>query len=243
MDADTFAVEAEVEASHWWFVGRRWLFAREIARLGLRHDISVSDIGTGTGAGLRMLRGIGFTNVRGVDASEEAIRHCAAKGLGIVEPGSICAMPFADASQDLVLVTDVIEHVDDDLLALQEVARVLTPHGFALITVPTFQSLWGLQDEVAHHKRRYRMNELLALIEKAGLQPLRSYYFNYLLFVPIWLARQIIRLVGAEFKSENEVNSPVINRVLTWIFRLDCLTAPLLRPPVGVSALVIAKKR
>jgi len=142
-----------------------------------------------------------------------------------------------------LLATDVIEHVDDDLLALQEVARVLKPQGFALITVPTFPSLWGLQDEVAHHKRRYRKNELLALIEKSGLQPLRNYYFNYLLFVPIWLARQIIKLTGAEFKSENEINSPVINRILTWIFRIDCLTAPLLRPPVGVSALVIAKKR
>ena len=101
-----------------------------------------------------------------------------------------------------MLATDVIEHVDDDLLALQEVARVLKPQGFALITVPTFPSLWGLQDEVAHHKRRYRKNELLALIEKSGLQPLRNYYFNYLLFVPIWLARQIIKLTGAEFKSE-----------------------------------------
>ena len=60
MDVDTYAVEAAVEATHWWFVGRRRLFAREIARLRLPSDSCVSDIGTGTGSGLRMLRDVGI---------------------------------------------------------------------------------------------------------------------------------------------------------------------------------------
>ena len=60
METGTFAVEAQVEEAHWWFVGRRRLFAREIGRLGLRPDATVIDIGTGTGSGLRMLRDIGF---------------------------------------------------------------------------------------------------------------------------------------------------------------------------------------
>jgi hypothetical protein len=71
---------------------------------------------------------------------------------------------------------------------------------------------------------------------------LRSYYFNYLLFVPIWLARQIIRLMRVNLESENEVNAPGINLLLTWIFRLDCATAPLIHPPFGVSALVVVKQ-
>jgi SAM-dependent methyltransferase len=243
MDTGTFAVEAQVEATHWWFVGRRRLFAREIGRLGLPVAAPVIDIGTGTGSGLRMLRDIGFTNVRGVDASEDAIRFAEEKGLGPVERGSIYAMPVADASQRLVVATDVIEHVDDDMRALREVRRVLAPQGFALITVPAFMSLWGLQDERAQHKRRYRLNALLRLLDEAGLAPVRSYYFNYLLFGPIWLARQIIRWLDIKLASENEVNSPAINWLLSGIFRLDCATAPLFHPPFGVSALVVAKPK
>ncbi len=242
MDTGTFAVEAAVEETHWWFTGRRQLFAREIARLRLPADAAIIDIGTGTGSNLRMLRDIGFSNVRGVDASDDAIGYVTAKGLGPVQRGSILALPVTDASQALVLATDVIEHVEDDARALREVTRVLAPSGFALITVPTFPSLWGLQDRRAQHKRRYRLKPLLRLMRTAGLTPLRSYYFNYLLFVPIWLARQVIALLRIELDSENEVNSPAINRLLTAIFRLDCASAPILHPPFGVSALVIAKR-
>jgi SAM-dependent methyltransferase len=236
METETFAVEARVEETHWWFTGRRRLFAREIARLRLPADAPVIDIGTGTGSGLRMLRDIGFSNVRGVDSSDDAIRYCTAKGLGPVDRGDILSVPVADASQTLVLATDVIEHVVD------EVARVLTPTGFALITVPTFPSLWGLQDKRAQHKRRYRLGPLLDLLRAAGLTPLRNYYFNYLLFLPIWLARQIIRIMHIELDSEGEVNTPAINWLLTRIFRFDCATAPIIHPPFGVSALVIVKR-
>jgi len=242
MDSATYAVEAAVEESHWWFVGRRELFGREIARLGLAPSSRVADVGTGTGAGLRLLRELGFCHVRGVDMSEEAIRYCALKKLGEVQKGDACALPFPDASYDLICATDVIEHVDDDALALAEIARVLRHDAYALLTVPTFASLWGLQDDKAHHKRRYRLAPLLAQVETAGLVPVRSYYFNYLLFAPIWTARQIIRLAAIRLNSENEVNAPAVNRLLTAIFRFDCLTAPHLRPPFGVSALIVARK-
>jgi ubiquinone/menaquinone biosynthesis C-methylase UbiE len=159
-----------------------------------------------------------------------------------VRKGDVCALPFADASYDLVCATDVIEHVDDDELALAEISRVLRPGAYALLTVPTFASLWGLQDERAQHKRRYRLAELVARVEAAHLVAIRFYYFNYLLFVPIWTARQIIRLAAIRLGSENEVNTPAINRLLTAIFRFDCLTAPRLRPPFGVSALIAAQK-
>lgn len=242
MDSAIYAVEAAIEESHWWFVGRRKLFGREITALRLKQSACVADVGTGTGMGLRMLRDLGFSDVRGVDMSDEAIRYCAQKGLGAVEKGSACELPFADATVDLVCATDVIEHVDDDNLALREITRVLKPGACVLITVPAFMSLWGQHDENAHHKRRYQMRPLLAQIRAAGLVPARSYYFNYLLFVPIWTVRQIVRFFGIKLGSENEVNSPLINRVLTEVFRFDCGTAPYVRMPFGVSALIVARK-
>src|SRR5262249_6449150 len=232
-----YDVEAQVEANHWWFAGRRQLFAYEMARANIRRSSLVLDVGVGGGSNLRMLAEMEFQHVIGLDPSPDVVQICQNKGFASVQQGSICNMPFPSGSFDFVLATDVIEHVRDDVAALQEICRVLRPGGYVLITVPAFPSLWGLQDEVALHYRRYSLRTLLERIVATQLTIVRAYYFNYLLFAPIWIARQIIRFAPIRLRSENEVNSLVINRVLTTIFRLDVATAPILRPPFGVSAL------
>lgn len=189
-----------------------------------------------------MLRDAGFANVTGLDSSPVAAEYCASRGLAPVVIGDACAMQFRAGQFDLVLLTDVIEHVESDAAALAEVFRVLKPGGVALITVPTFQTLWGLQDVVAHHKRRYRKGQLTEKVRAAGFTLERAYYFNYLLFVPIWLARQVIRMLNIPLRSENEIGTPLINRILTAVFLVDITTASWLRPPFGVSALVVARK-
>jgi SAM-dependent methyltransferase len=243
MDVAAFAAEADAEETHWWFVGRRLLFAGVIERLGLPSKSRILDVGTSTGTNLRLLKDLGYVDVVGLDASPEAIRYCEEKGLGSVKMGNICAMPFDEGTFDLVLATDVIEHVDDDAGAVCEIARVLAPGGHVLITVPAFKSLWGLQDRQALHKRRYRKSEVLKLTNHAGLLAEQHYYFNYLLFVPIWCARRLIDIFGTSLDSESQINTPMLNRLLKVVFLCDVNTAPHFRMPFGVSALVLARKR
>lgn len=240
MDDATYAVESKVERTHWWFVVRRYLLCSIVKEFSMPENAAILDVGTSTGTNLRMLKEMGFKNYQGIDISSEAISWCAKKGLGVVRQGSICAIPFPNESFDLILATDIIEHVDDDLQALKELRRVLRKTGNLIITVPAYPSLWGLQDEVAHHKRRYRHDELLSRMIAAGLLSHLSFHFNFLLFVPIWLARRIIRLFGIKLNSENQVNTPMLNRFLTMVFTIDVKIARLLRPPFGVSILVIA---
>lgn len=242
MEKQVYDIEAKVEAEHWWFAGRRQLFANEIARANIRPSSLVLDVGVGSGSNLRMLAEMEFPHVIGLDPNPDVVRICQHKGFASVQQGSICNLPFSPESFDFVLATDVIEHVQDDVVALKEIYRVLRPGGYVLITVPAFQSLWGLQDEVALHCRRYRLGTLVEKVIGANLTIVRSYYFNYLLFAPIWTARQVIRFARIRLQSENEVNSPLINRILTAIFRLDIATAPHICPPFGVSALVVAEK-
>jgi SAM-dependent methyltransferase len=242
MDHVAYAAEARIESSHWWFVGRRRLFAMLIRQARIPANATVVDIGTGTGANLRLLRDMGFTHVTGIDPSSQAARWCAEKGLGTVERGDIRALPLQDGSVDLVLATDVAEHVEEDRKAFSEICRVLRPGGVALITVPAFPSLWGLQDERSHHYRRYRMTPFVRLLDRAGLQVERKFHFNYLLFVPIYLARLMIKVFGVQLNSENELNSPLLNRALKAIFTFDIRTAPYLNPPFGVSILALARR-
>jgi SAM-dependent methyltransferase len=242
MKSETYDAEAEIEEGHWWFVVRRELFARLLEEFGPTRSDPVLDIGTGTGANLRMLQAQGHYNVVGLDMSDAAISYCASKGLGTVKKGDICDLPFPNNAFSFVFATDVIEHVDDDEKALREIHRVLIPGGKVLFSVPAFPSIWGLQDEVSHHKRRYRMELLIDRIKRADLVPITAFHFNFLLFVPIWLARQLFKIAKPQIRSEAEVNSPLLNKLLMRIFRWDVSVARWLKPPFGVSILVVAER-
>ncbi len=242
MDQAVFAAEARIEETHWWFVVRRKLFSGVISDLDVPADAAVVDIGTGTGANLRLLRDMGFTNVTGIDPSADAARWCAQKGLGDVRQGDVRALPLPDGSVDLVLATDIVEHVDDDARAVAEIRRVLKPGGVALFTVPAFPSLWGLQDDRSHHYRRYRMAPFLALLRGGGLEVEKRFHFNYLLFAPIYLTRQIVSMLKLKLDSENDINNAFVNWVLTAIFGLDVAMAPRLNLPFGVSIFALARR-
>jgi len=242
MELSAYEVEAQVEADHWWFRGRRSLFAEELRALKTVTTAKVLDIGVGTGSNLRMLREEGYRNVTGIDLNQTAVRFCMAKGFTSIALGDATRLPFAERQFDVVLATDTIEHIEDDCEALLEMRRVLVPGGHAVIAVPAFPSLWGLQDEVAHHKRRYRIADLRKKIHSSGLQIRKAYHFNYLLFPPIWLARRLISLCGIKRASESQFNFPAINRLLFWTFLVDIRTAPTLRPPFGVSIMLVARK-
>jgi hypothetical protein len=120
--------------------------------------------------------------------------------------------------------------------------RVVKPKSPILVTVPAFPFLWGLQDEVSHHKRRYRLTDLLKKLDNVNLPVQRHFYFNYVLFLPILASRRLMRVLNLRVDSENQVNTKWLNRALTCLFRFDVMTAPWLQPPFGVSALVIAMR-
>lgn len=242
MQTSVYVIESQVEETHWWFRGRRKLLAKIISGLNLEQANPILDIGTGTGTNLRLLKELGFNSIVGVDNHDEAIHFCEQKGLGIVKKADICNLPFDDNSFDLILATDVIEHVEDDLVALKELNRVLSSNGRLIITVPAFQLLWGLQDEVSHHKRRYIIWQLRQLLAEAGFDCEESFYFNYILFVPIWLARQLIRHFKIHLKSESQLNSYFINWILSYLFTVDVITARFIKPFFGVSIFALVRK-
>src|SRR5712691_3232824 len=161
MQAHTYAIMREVEDQHWWYVGRRRIIAswvenvcREIGKQRPR----ILDVGCGTGANLQMLAEFGAAE--GVDVSTEALDFCRARGLAEVKQGEAESLPFEDASFDLVTGLDVVEHLDDDIAGLSEMRRVLRPEGRAVLFVPAFMFLWGVQDDISHHRRRYTRAEL-----------------------------------------------------------------------------------
>ncbi len=238
----TYAILYEVEQSHWWFIGRRRIvagFVEEICRKITDRTPRILDVGCGTGANLLLLSKYG--QAEGVDVSEDALAFCRARGLDDVKLGAAEELPYEDGTFDLVTALDVVEHMDDDLAGLTEMRRVLRPGGRVLLFVPTFMFLWGLQDEVSNHRRRYRLPELRRVLERAGFEIERSTYANITFFLPILLGRQFMRLTGIRTASENSINVPAFNPVFGALLGAESTILRYLNLPFGVSGLCVAR--
>jgi SAM-dependent methyltransferase len=246
MQQHTYRIMREVEDSHWWFAGRRRILESFVARIIDDLDLPVSarprilGVGCGTGANLEMLARFG--DAEGVDVSEDALAFCRARGLNDVRHGAAESLPYADETFDLVTALDVVEHLDDDLAGLREMRRVLKPSGRALLFVPAFMWLWGVQDDVSHHRRRYTLPDLRARVEAAGLTVERGTYANLTFFAPILLGRLAMRALALRPASENNVNVSALNGVLGRLFGAEAHWLRRFNFPFGVSAICVARK-
>src|SRR5262245_18440082 len=239
-----YEVMFEVEDNHWWFVGRRAIVFAQIEEalaanpLGERSQIL--DIGCGTGATMDRLRKYG--QVQGIDLSEIPLGYSRRRGHQRVFCANATALPFVDNSFDLVTALDVIEHLDDDLGGLAEIRRVLKPGAPAMIFVPAFQALWGPNDDQSGHKRRYRIGQLRPLIHASGLRLEKISYANVIMFIPIWVGRRILNLLGRYEQAENRINHPLLNRLIAHIFSSEADWLRNHSLPFGVSIICFARK-
>jgi SAM-dependent methyltransferase len=243
MKEHTYPIMFRIEQSHWWYTGRRKIltsFVEDICHRVTDRRPRILDVGCGTGANLLMLSQYG--DAEGVDISEDALAFCRERGLEKVKLGAGEELPYDDGTFDLVTALDVVEHMDDDLAGLREMRRVLRPGGRVLLFVPTFMFLWGVQDDVSNHRRRYRLPELQRVLEQAGFEIERMTYANITFFLPILLMRKLMRLTGIKAESENNINVSALNGVLGSLLGAESVVLRHMNIPFGVSGLCVARK-
>lgn len=103
-------------------------------------DSVILDMPCGRGFYLTMLRYVSTATLVGADLDAEVI-HKAAANVGHMDDitllrANIYQLPFPDNTFDAVILSEVLEHIDDDVAGLKEAMRVLKPGGVAAITVP-----------------------------------------------------------------------------------------------------------
>ena len=244
MQQHTYAIMDRVEDSHWWFVGRRAIletFLRQISSslVTRQSSLRILDVGCGTGANLEMLSQFGAAE--GVDVSDEALDFCRKKGL-TVQKGLAETLPYADETFDITTALDVVEHLDDDVAGLKEMHRVTRTGGYSLIFVPAFMWLWGVQDDISHHRIRYTRKQIVERLEKAGFTVERATYANFTFFAPVLGGRVFMRATGIKPASENNINISALNGAFGKLFSVERHWLKKLDFPFGVSIVVVARK-
>jgi SAM-dependent methyltransferase len=140
----------------------------------------------------------------------------------------------APGSYDTVVLLNVLEHIADDRQALRDIFEALAPGGKVVVWVPAFEALYGKFDQRIGHYRRYRREELLAVLHNVGFQQVTARYTNMPGFFAWGL---VVRLLGRAPTAGrlaaiyDDYFIPVIRRI-----------ERLVRPPIGQSLLVVAQR-
>jgi SAM-dependent methyltransferase len=241
MQAEQIADMYALEASHWWFWGKRLVMRRLLAeRLG-RGGVRILDIGCGAGANALELSAYG--EVTASDRSLDALAFVRSRGVAGVVAAEAPKLPFRDGAFDLVTAYDVIEHVEDDRAFVAELARVLAPGGALAVHVPAWPFLWSRHDEVLEHKRRYTRRSLRELIDGSGLEIEFFGWTNFAIFAPTAVLRWTRRLLGiADRDADLGVVPAPLNSLLRGVYRLEAALAATTGLPIGVSLATIATR-
>lgn len=201
---------AALEDKHWWYAERRHLLAKEIAGMTPGRAL---DIGAAGGGNTRVLVKHGW-QAAPLEYGRDGAEVAAERGLPVMRADAM-RLPLQDASLDLVVAFDVLEHLQDDDACALEVKRVLKPDATWLIAVPADPRLWSAHDVAVDHVRRYTRETLTSLLTRTGFQIESMDSWNVLLRPAVALRRRSSK------GSDLEDTSTVVNTALKGILTLE----------------------
>lgn len=231
----------------------------DFANLDLAPGSYVLDAGCGAGRHLSQAFRYTGVNVVGVDLSRKdadvanrtlnAMRHEKEDGSGakIVCTSDITRLPFADETFDVVICSEVLEHIPDLHRAIREIIRVLKPGKSLVVSVPRYfpeRICWALSEdyhtEKGGHIRIFKKRQLIELLENAGTRCVRTGW-AHALHSPYWWLKC---LVG--HKNDESLPVKLYHKFLVWdIIRKPFLTRTLdkiLNPFISKSIVLYLKK-
>lgn len=176
---------------HWWWQSRKQFVLSRIRRLhGRRPFRCILDVGCGNGLLFNDLMQLaGAPDVRGIEPDPTLVTEGPHRGRIAVrafDAGFLPAEPL-----DLVLMLDVLEHIEEEGSAAGQVFRLLAPGGVFLLTVPALMALWSEHDVVNRHYRRYTKRTMRRTLEGAGFRVESLHYFFGWTIGPMLLRRLV----------------------------------------------------
>jgi 2-polyprenyl-3-methyl-5-hydroxy-6-metoxy-1,4-benzoquinol methylase len=258
-DEHGFNVLVQMQREHFWYQGRHRFLAKtlnaELSRSEMRDgELRAIDLGGGCGGWLEYLNN--KTNIR---FEELALGDSSLKALTLAGPavGSFASRYQVDLLDlkwnkrwDVIFLLDVLEHISEDEMVIEQVRNALAPGGLLFVTTPALKFFWSHNDVLAKHKRRYSCKDFAQLAQKSGMQLMRCQYFMFLLSPLLYLSRlraPDLSLMTPEqlrayiAKSHRTPAAPV-NALLSNVFFLEALVSERIAFPWGTSILGVLKR-
>jgi SAM-dependent methyltransferase len=147
-------------------------------------------------------------------------------------------------SFDVVLLTDVLEHIEDDAASAKTALRLVRPGGLLVATVPAYQWLYSPRDAQHHHFRRYGKRQFAALWDSADAETILLSHYNTLLFAPAAAIRLVSKL-GAKGNNAGDIKVPpaVVNSMLSGVMSSEASLLGRVPMPFGLSLTAFVRKR
>lgn len=222
------------EDKHWWFIVRCNIFFNLIKNLNNNIN-NFLDIGCGTGNFMKKISPIS-KNVYGIDPHT----YKNSKHKNILK-GEAEDIPFKNNMFDFISCFDVLEHLKQPNIVIDEIHRILKRNGYAIITTPACQNLYGPHDVENEHIKRYSKKELEKLFDDR-FEIIRSTYFNTLLFPIEGTTRLIEKILNKKIKK-NEIPNNKLNNFFLNIFNKEVKFLENKNFPIGMSCLIIVRKK
>lgn len=246
MDAALYDELHRVEQTHWWFRARRrivWSLVERYAGGDSGQRLKICELGCGTGGNL--LDVVDRHDVVGVECAPEALAY-ARRSLG---DRVICGrlpdgVDLPAASFDVVLLTDVLEHIEDDAASARTALRLLRPGGIVVATVPSYQWLYSPRDKHHHHFRRYGKRQFVALWQSSTSETVLLSHYNTLLFPPAAAARLASKFL-AERNEPTDLAIPprFLNSMLAAVMDSETHLLGRVPLPFGLSLVAVVRNR
>lgn len=243
-DAEYFAPLAQLEAGHFWFRSRSRLLIW-VLRHYFPQAKSMLEIGCGTGFVLAEIqREFPDLLLSGSEIFSEGLSYAKKRlpGVTLLQMDAR-SIPF-ESEYDVIGAFDVLEHIEDDETVLEQMYRATKPGGGIMLTVPQHRILWSVVDEYSFHRRRYSRRELLAKVERAGFEVVRTTSFVSFLLPLMMLSRVKRRKAEADFDPAAELDvDPILNVPLEGVLGIErALIRKGFSLPAGGSLLLVAKR-
>jgi len=232
---------AEMERSHFWFVGRRRLLERLFKQFLPAKTSMILELGPGVGGATEHLVRAGHRVIAIdllADAFSELHRRVPEASLVQADAGYL---PLQDGCLDAAVALDVLEHVDDRK-ALLHLQRVLRPGAVLILTVPAFPFLWSYRDEAAGHIRRYRKRQIRSILTESGFDIEYTSYYQFFLFMLAILSRMSGK--RSPVLRDFEDRPPgALNKIFSGINCIEVDLGRKVRWPMGSSLVVVCRTR
>ncbi|HUQ39484.1 MAG TPA: glycosyltransferase [Acidimicrobiales bacterium] len=238
-DAAQAATLLESDDQHWWFRAKGTLVATALRR-NMSHSHRqghLVDIGAGAG-GVSATLGWKPDRLVSIDGAHILCRQARDRHALLATTGLVDALPLRAGGVSVATLLDVLEHLEQPGLALEEARRVLATDGLLVVNVPAHQWLWSGADELLGHVRRYTRPMLRAQLEAAGFEVRwMSHVFSWLV-LPVWVTRRFES--DATRQLGLHTGSTALSVLAAVLTRLERLVLRVTKLPIGSSILCVA---